>query len=142
MKYHTGLFDKLFGKKVTLRVPQDDGSTKELSVTEAWLSKMEAEGKVGIEDLSSKKIPFHVIGPDGSETRQLTVGEDIPHAQYEKLADPETGDLYGIMVYENGSPRTNVVSKPMWGQVKSQFDSIDAAGEASRRSLREQLGDL
>ena len=44
MKFSTGFFDGIFGKKTTLQVPQDDGTTREVPVTEAWLKKMQAEG--------------------------------------------------------------------------------------------------
>lgn len=35
MKFSTGFLDGLFGKKTTLRVPKDDGTTREVPVIEA-----------------------------------------------------------------------------------------------------------
>jgi hypothetical protein len=129
MKFSTGFFDGLFGKKTTLQVPQDNGSTKEVAVTEAWLKKMQAEGKISMSEMPSGTVLFHVIGPNGSETRHLRVGVDIPEAQYKKLADPKTGDLYGLTVYEDGTPKTTAIPKQLWEQAKVQFEEIDSVGE-------------
>jgi hypothetical protein len=48
MKFSTGFFEGLFGKKTTLQVPQDDGTTKEVPVTEVWLNQMRAGGTSGL----------------------------------------------------------------------------------------------
>jgi len=141
MKFSTGFFNGLFGKKTTLRVPQDDGTTREVPVTEAWLKKMQAEGKISMSEVKSSTVPFYVIGPDGSETRQLRVGTDIPEAQYEKLADPKTGALYGLTVYESGTPSTNVIPKHLWEQAKAQFGEIDRVGEEFMQRTKDRFKD-
>lgn len=136
MKFSTGFFDGLFGKKTTLQVTQDDGTTRDVPVTEAWLEKMQAEGKIDMTEAPSDTVPFYITGTDGSETRQLRVGTDIPEEQYKKLADPKTGALYGLTVYENGVPRTNVVPKHIWEQGEAAFGEIDRAGsEAKKRTM-------
>jgi hypothetical protein len=142
MKFSTGFFDGLFGKKTTMQVPQDDGTTREVPVTEAWLKKMEAEGKISMSERPSITVPFHVIGPDGSETRQLRVGVDIPDAQYQKLKDPNTGALYGLTVYESGAPKTTVIGKKIWDQARAQFGEIDRAGEESIKRTMEMFKKL
>lgn len=116
MKFSTGFLDGLFGKKTTIRVPQDDGTTIEAPVTEAWLKKMEAEGEISMSEVPSDTVPFYVIGPYGSETLRVQVGKDIPKAQYKKLADPQTGALFGLTFYENGIPKTSFVPRHMWEQ--------------------------
>ena len=142
MKFSTGFLDSLFGKKATLQVPQDDGSTKEVPVTEAWLKKMRAEGTISTSEMPSDTVPFHVIGPDGSEIRHLRVGVDIPDVQYQKLKDPNTGALYGLTVYEGGTPKTSVIGKKIWDQARAQFGEIDRAGEESMKRTMETFKKL
>jgi hypothetical protein len=142
MKFSTGFFDGLFGKKTTLQVPQEDGTTRQVPVTEAWLKKMEAEGTISMSEKPSNTVPFHVIGPDGSETRHLRVGVDIPDAQYQKLKDPNTGALYGLTVYESGTPKTAVIGKTIWDQARAQFGEIDRAGEESIKRTMEMFKKL
>ena len=142
MKFRAGFFDGLFGKKATMQVPQDDGSTKEVSVTEAWLKKMEAENVISIFDKPPDAVPFHIIGPDGSETRQLHVGVDIPYVQYQKLKDPNTGALYGLTHYDNGTRKTIVIGKTIWDQTRARFEEIDQAGEESMKQTMEMFKKL
>jgi hypothetical protein len=142
MKFSTGFFDRLFGKKTMLQVPQDDGTMREVPVTEAWLKKMQAEGKISMSEAPTDTVPFYVIGPDGAETRHLQVGKDIPEAHYKKLADPQTGALYGLTVYENGAQKTNVIPKHIWEQAKTQFAEIDRAGEEFMQKTLDKFKNL
>lgn len=142
MKFNTGFFDGLFGKKTTLQVPQDGGTTREVPATEAWLKNMQAEGKISMSINRSDTVIFHVIGPDGSETRHLRVNTDIPDAQYQKLKDPETGALYGLTVYENGTQKTTVIGKQIWEQAKTQFEAIERTGEESIKRTMEMFKKL
>lgn len=87
-------------------------------------------------------VPFYVIGPDGSETRHLRIGADIPEVQYKKLADPKTGALYGLTFYENGTPKTSVIPKQLWEQAKAQFGEIDRAGEEAMKATMEKFKNL
>jgi len=142
MKFNTGFLDGLFGKKTTLQVPQDDGTTRELTVTEAWLEKMRAEGKVSTSKMPSDPVPFHVVGPNGSETSQLRVGVDISDAQYQELKDPITGAIYGLTFYEGGTPKTVFVGKNIWDQARAGIEEVDRAGEEQTRQTMEMLKKL
>ena len=140
VKFSTGFFDGLFGKKTTLQVPQDDGSIRDVPVTVAWLKKMEADGIAKIS--KSETVPFYVSGPDGSETKHLKVGVDIPEAHYKKLADPETGALYGLTFYESGTPTTNIVPKHVWEQAKAHVKEIDQANKEFMQQTIDRFKDL
>lgn len=145
MKFSTGFFDGLFGKKTTLKMPQDDGSTKDVPVTEAWLKKMLETGKISMSENLYDPIPFHVIDPIGSndsETRHLRVGIDISREQYQKQADPITGDLYGLTVYENGMPKTSVISKQLWEQAKAQFEEMERTYQESTENYMSEINTL
>jgi len=142
MKYSTGFIDNLFGKKIMIEMPQEDGTMREVPVTEAWLHKMQAEGKISMSNKQSDLVPFHVVGPDGSETLQLRVGVDIPEAQYKKLRDEKDGALYGLTVYENGEPKTTVIAKEIWEQAKAQLAEIDREGEEFIKGTLDKLKNL
>lgn len=45
-RFSNGLWDFFFGKRTDLGVPQADGSFREVRVTQAWVDKMIAEGKI------------------------------------------------------------------------------------------------
>jgi hypothetical protein len=139
MKFSTGLFDSLFGKKTTLEIPQDDGTLKKVRVTEAWLKRMKNEGHFTISEVSDQVVNFHVLGLNRIETQKLRVGTDIPKAKYEKLKDDESGDLYGMTVYKNGTQTTNVISKQMWKMAKEQYDEIEEAGKKSMEEYEQEL---
>ena len=47
MRFAVGLFDHLFGEKVSLEVPTSDGQTRRRTVTRSWLEQMEQEKKMG-----------------------------------------------------------------------------------------------
>jgi len=52
----TGLLDALFGEKTVLEVRQDDGTLRKVSVSRAWLKKMEAEGR-----MTTTKAPENAV---------------------------------------------------------------------------------
>ena len=118
MKFHTGFLDALFGEKTTLEVRQDDGTLRNVRVSKAWLKKMEAEGTMTMTKAAENAVHVHIVGPDGLEDGQVTVGKDIPEDQYRKLVDPETGALYALKAYENGVPSTTIISREMWEKAK------------------------
>jgi hypothetical protein len=46
MRTDLGLFDWLFGRKVTIQLPQPDGSLREVRVSERWFNEMKRQGKI------------------------------------------------------------------------------------------------
>lgn len=124
MRFSTGIFDWLFGKKATVEVPSDSGGTRSVKVTQAWLRKMEAEGKISRAEQGNDSVPMHIVGPDGVSHCQVSIGTDIPADVYQRLKDAKTGHLYAIMVYESGIPKTTCLSKEKWDQAKRMMDSV------------------
>ena len=45
-RYSIGWWDELFGDRTVMHIPQSDGSMRNLTVSKAWLKKMESEGKI------------------------------------------------------------------------------------------------
>ena len=52
----TGLLDALFGENTVIEVRQDDGTLRKVSVSKAWLKKMEAEGR-----MTTTKAPENAV---------------------------------------------------------------------------------
>jgi hypothetical protein len=138
MKFSTGFWDSLFGKKATIEVKQDDGSVRQVRVTQAWLKQMERDDVLGI----STPVQVYVIGPNGSEERQMLVGIDIPEDKYRQLVDPTTGALYALEVIEEGSTKNMIVKKEMWETAKRQYDAIDRASEGSRHKISDLMNEI
>jgi hypothetical protein len=46
VKTSIGIWDALFGKRVTMEIPTPDGSVKKVEVTKKWLEQMESQGKM------------------------------------------------------------------------------------------------
>ena len=94
--------------------------------------------------MTPETVHLHIFGPDGLEHGQLIVGKDIPEEQYRKLVDVETGALYALKLYEDGVPKTTVVSREIWEKAKEAMDSIDreaivALSESSMGRLMEEM---
>ena len=62
--------------------------------------------------------------------------------QYQKLRDPKDGALYGLMVYENGAPKTTIIGKEVWEQANAQFGEIDREGEEFMKRTMDKFKNL
>lgn len=88
---------------------------------------------------STETVPFHILSPNGSETLHLKVGADIPHSHYRKLADSKTGELYGLIVYQDGSSRTSVIPKSIWEKAQKHCQEIEHAAQEFMQNTLNQL---
>jgi hypothetical protein len=118
-RFSTRLFDAIFGKKMTIQVPQKDGTVRDVRVTKAWYEKMLADGKMSVAPKNT--VHVHIIGPYGLRRDSLVVGVDIPAERYERLVDPQTGSLYAIEVFEAGEPSMTIVPRAIWEEAKRQL---------------------
>jgi len=92
--------------------------------------------KQGAEAFSSGDVvQVHIVGPDGYEEIELTIGRDVPEEKYRSFCDQETGDLFALKVFRDGQPTVNIVLKTVYDSAGSQFSGIDRAAEehAERR---------
>ena len=110
-----GLFDSLFGKKVTLNLKDNAGNPIQRVVSAKQLEQWKAEGKISV----LPTIRVHILDPMGSRTAEWQIGKDIPEAIVAKSKDPATGDLYAMTVYEAGVPKTSVIPKAYWLKAKA-----------------------
>jgi hypothetical protein len=144
MRTDLGLFDRLFGRKTTLEVPLPDGGSRTIRVTERWLKEMVRLGKIS--PVGGQRITTHILDPRagmgallglpdeevatlGQSTaseiyrvEQWVVGEDVPAELYNRFRDPETGDLYILVIYKDGEPSTNAVHPDVWRQAHAAME--------------------
>jgi hypothetical protein len=132
MNFDVGLLDRLFGKRTTFQIP-GPGGLKEVSVTERWLAKMIAEGK--IEPVDANLVIAHVIDPAGAAraahglagptheyyTTRWVIGEDVSQEQVNQFRDPSTAAIYVLVKYENGVPQRFVVRRDFWENAKAKL---------------------
>ena len=110
-----GLFNSLFGKKVTLNLTGDDGKPAKRVVAEKHLEQWKAEGAIS----AIQMIRVHILDPKGSHSTDWQIGKDISEERVAKSKDPETGELYALRVYEAGVPKTSVMPKVYWLEAKA-----------------------
>jgi len=104
-------------EKVEIEITIPDGRKVKKKVSKEWFEKIKAEGK------AKKIIQVHLINPwVGYQIQHWVVGKDIDEKKAAEFRDPETGDLYVMVHYEEGEPITNVVVKELWNEAKRKMD--------------------
>ena len=141
MALNTGFFDGLFGEKVELEVSQSDGTTKKISVTKAWLRRMESEGKISTSEPPPQTIDVHYLGPDGVEVRKWRIGSDISEADHRRKVDSQSGLLYGLIYFEEGIERSQIVPRQAWEAAKAHSAVMELAAEKLIAESIRTLGD-
>lgn len=123
MKFSVGIFDDLFGKKVELEIPDKDGNIIKRTVTKKWLEKMQATGKIKI---NNDVVRVHMSDPMRADPYivEWAVGKDVSQEAVDRYRDKETGDLYVLIAYVEGERKTMIVTKEYWGNVLKKFEEI------------------
>lgn len=122
MRFNTGFFDSLFGEKVTLEIPGDDGRIIKRTVTKKWLEQMQRQGKMS--PVSQPVVRAHVLSPSGYSVQNWVIGDDIPADTCERFRDSITGDIYVMSFFEAGTERTQVITKPLWEEARKMLDAV------------------
>lgn len=110
-----GLWDSLFGKKVTIQGQDENGNPFEKQVSEKQFREWERDGLLSKQEV----VEVHVLDPKGSYTAHWKIGEDIPADVVEKFKNPATNKLYALTVYEAGNPKTSVLPHAKWLEIKA-----------------------
>lgn len=113
MTFSIGLWDSLFGKRVTLEIPNSCGQVVKRSVTKKWLECMQREEKPVSEETRIVKV--HML--DASNGYRLLcwmINDDVEETTANMHRDPDTGDLYAIHYLDEGENRTEILNKHCW----------------------------
>jgi hypothetical protein len=146
MQTSVGIWDAIFGKKVTIELPLPNGGVKRVRVTERWLAQMERQGKV--KPVGGQTVKVHILDPASGlgdlfglspeETREAglsdapdvyrveewVIGRDVSAEQYHELKDPETGELFALMSIKDGQRRPFCLPRKQWLEAKRAMDSV------------------
>jgi hypothetical protein len=67
----------------------------------------------------------HFLDPDGNRSEIWPIGSDgVPADVHARLKDDQ-GDVYALVVYENGLPQTTFLKKEVWKHLERQFAEIE-----------------
>ena len=147
MRTDMGFFDRLFGGKATIQLPQQDGSTRTVRVSIKWLEEMERLGKIST--VMSQSIKVHVLDPRGGLGQELAsqyalppemledlgmstaaekyrveawkVGVEISAGDYFKFRDQHTDALYVLLEYQAGKPNVRILPRDLWVQARHEL---------------------
>jgi hypothetical protein len=133
MRFSVGIWDSLFGEKVTLEQPDQDGKTMRRQVTKKWLKTMQQEGKIR----ELRVVRVHVLHPFGNRDLEWVIGQDVDQETVDQFRDSETGDLYAVTHFEEGQPTTSVMKKSFWERARVV---MDRAGETGADAALEESG--
>lgn len=145
MRTSVGLWDSLFGKKLTIAIPRPNGTIRKVKITQKWFHEMQRQGKItpmpastvkvnvldpmGGIDLNATKDPSEILDAvmQPTEFHQVetwTIGKDISQEQYQRFVDPDTQELYVLTTYENGQPSSHLVPRSLWQHGKQMMDNV------------------
>ena len=121
MKLAVGLWDYLFGEKVTIEIPDPPNELKKRKVTKKWLERMEHEGLMNKLENVVRVHMLHVLS--GYTTQHWVIGEDIDAETVEKFRDSESDDIYAMTHYEQGEEQTHILRKHLWEESHRKLDA-------------------
>jgi len=132
-----GLFGSLFGKKITVQLPDEQGRIVERKITKKMFDKLVTQGI--IQEIDA--VQAHILDPlKGYYVSNWRLGEDIDRETADKFAT-ENKQLYVAIAYEEGEPQTMVMKKEVWEKQKILFERIDS-GKDYESEMRLFLDDL
>ena len=119
MQFSVGVFDAVFGKKVTINLTDPEGKPVQRVVTEKWLDKMAEEGK------ATPVVPDNVLSVTEEEYRtHWTIDKDVSQETVRKFRDEATGELYASLFFREGTPQVVVMTRASWEELRSTLQSV------------------
>jgi hypothetical protein len=114
-----GLWDRLFGGGVEAVVIDDAGQRKYKRLKPERIERLRGEG---YRVLRLDRVPVQVLDAvQGTSQTEWVVGQDVTREVVENHADPETGCLYAVRLYEGLEPReTKITNRAKWEELAQQ----------------------
>lgn len=146
MRTSVGIWDAIFGKRLTTLLPTPNGGFKRVRVTERWLAEMERQGRA--KPVGGQTVNVHILdalaglsdlmglspedardvglpdAPDLYRVEEWIIGRDISAEQYDELKDPETGELFALIENKDGERRPFLLRREHWIEAKREMDSV------------------
>ena len=133
MRFSVGLWDSLFGEKVTLDIPTEHGDTVKQEVTKRWLASQEQSGKIKV----LQTIRVQMLHPSGNRSLDWLDGRDVSQADVDTFRDTGTGELYAMTYFEKGEPKVTVMKRSFWEKAR---DIMEDAGNCGPGKALEDAG--
>ena len=148
MRFAVGIWDRLFGERITLQL--HDGTVRRVS--RKWWEEMQRQEKV--REVGGEGVTVHILsaGPDLSgidsphvldeillsqapgplvRTEIWLVGRDVPRETVDQNKDPETGHLYVLMARREGYDELQpfMVTRSLWEKARLAEGRVSGFGE-------------
>lgn len=116
-----GLWQRLFGSRVEAIVVDDAGRRRYRKLSPERIERLRGAG-YGVVRLD--RVPVHMLDAvQGPSQTEWEVGKDVTREVVERHADPETGALYAVRLYEGLEPRdTKITSRAKWQELRESMD--------------------
>ncbi len=90
---------------------------------------------------SPSLVTAHILDPNTGYSKEIwAVGRQVAQATVDQLAEGD--DLFVVVVYQGGTPKSIVCKSDIWNQTKAQFESIETEGESSMRRVMDEMNKL
>lgn len=121
-----GIRDLLFGERVPVLIGTG-GRQRRRRITSRRLAALREKGKPVIR---LDRVPVHVLdGLKGPLEREWVVGEDVSEDVVARMADPRTGALYAVVLYEGAEVRETKITDPQrWAELAEEYRRWDEGG--------------
>ena len=115
-----GLWQRLFGGGIEVVLIDEEGHRRHRRVAEGRIERLRAKG---YRILRLDRVPVHLLDAmEGPSETEWVVGRDVTRDVVENHADPETGALYAVRLYEGLEPRaTKVTSRAKWEELRESL---------------------
>lgn len=121
MKFAVGLWDYLWGDKVTIEIAGPDNELIKRKVTKRWFEVMQREGKMRELENVVRVHMLHVL--NGYNIQNWVIGQDIDAETVEKFRDSESDDIYAMTHYKDGEEQTQMLARNLWEKARREMDA-------------------
>jgi hypothetical protein len=121
-----GISDFLFGERVPVLVGTG-AHRRRRRMTPERIEALRARGRPVVR---LDRVPVHLLdGLKGPQETAWTVGEDVAEEVVARMADPGTGALYAVVLYEGAEVREVKVTDPdRWAALSEEYRQWDEGG--------------
>ena len=121
-----GIRELLFGEHVPVLVGTGRRRRRR-RLTPKRLAAMRKKGKPVVR---LDRVPVHLIdGLKGPLEREWRVGTDVAEEVVARMADPGTGALYAVVLYEGAEVRETKITDPQrWAELAEEYRLWDEGG--------------
>ncbi|HWI54943.1 MAG TPA: hypothetical protein VNT57_04585 [Desulfobacteria bacterium] len=117
MHFSVGIMDTLFGRRVTLEIPDSFGNIVTRSVTQKWYNQVQSDVSAVTGIVKVHMLDMH----KGYQLIHWIIGNDIEQNTVLQYMDEDTGDLYAIYYLELDESRLQLISRRAWESAHRKF---------------------